>query len=112
MPPIDITGELLRVLLSLAAIVAMIFGAGWLSRRTQLRRIGGTRRLRCVESLSLGTRERVLLLEADGKRLLVGVGHGGMRVLHVYEGMVPVEPAAETPVPGFAELLVRLGRKS
>jgi len=112
-PDINVTGELIRVVLSLGAIVALIFAAGWLTRRLQSRQFIGGRRLRCVESMSVSGRERVLLIEADGKRLLVGVGTGGVRALHVYEGTVPVEavPAA-APLPPFAELLGRLGRKS
>ncbi|QRN56011.1 flagellar biosynthetic protein FliO [Dyella caseinilytica] len=112
-PDVNVTGELVRVVLSLGAIVALIFAAGWLTRRLQSRQFVGGRRLRCVESMSISARERVLLVEADGKRLLVGVGAGGVRALHVYEGTVPVE---QTPVPvavpPFAELLGRLGRKS
>jgi flagellar protein FliO/FliZ len=112
-PDIDVTGELLRVMLSLGAIVALIFAAGWLTRRLQARQFIGGRRLRCVESMSISARERVLLIEADGKRLLVGVGAGGVRALHVYEGTVAAEQApAPVAVPPFAELLSRLGRKS
>lgn len=112
-PDINVAGELLRVVLSLGAIVALIFAAGWLTRRMQSRQIGGGRRLRCIETLPISARERVMLIEADGKRLLVGVGSGGIRALHVYEGTVPVEATpAPAPLPPFAELLSRLGRKS
>lgn len=111
-PDINVTGELIRVVLSLGAIVALIFAAGWLTRRLQSRKFVGGRRLRCVESMSISARERVLLIEADGKRLLVGVGASGVRALHVYEGTVPVETVpAPVPPPAFAELLSRLGRK-
>ena len=111
-PDINVTGELLRVMLSLGAIVALIFAAGWLTRRLQSRQSGGGRRLRCLESMHISTRERVLLVEADGKRLLLGVGAGGIRALHIYEGTVPAEPAAApAPLPPFAELLGRLRRK-
>jgi flagellar protein FliO/FliZ len=111
-PDINVTGELIRVVLSLGAIVALIFAAGWLTRRLQSRQFVGGRRLRCVESMSISARERVLLIEADGKRLLVGVGAGGVRALHVYDGTVPVEAVpAPAPMPPFAELLSRLGRK-
>jgi flagellar protein FliO/FliZ len=100
------------VLLSLGAIVALIFVAGWLTRRLQSRQFSGGRRLRCIETMPISTRERVMLIEADGKRLLVGVGAGGIRALHVYEGTVPVEAApSPAPLPPFAELLSRLGRK-
>lgn len=112
-PDIDVTDELIRVVLSLGGIVVLIFAAGWLTRRLQSRQFIGGRRLRCIETMPISARERVLLIEADGKRLLVGVGAGGVRALHVYEGSLPVEeapkPVAVTP---FAELLGRLGRKS
>lgn len=112
-PDIDVTGELLRVVLSLGGIITLIFAAGWLTRRLQSRQFIGGRRLRCVESMSISARERVLLIEADGKRLLVGVGTSGVRALHVYEGTVTAEPApAPVAMPPFAELLSRLGRKS
>jgi flagellar protein FliO/FliZ len=114
-PDINVGGELLRVLLSLAAVIALIFVAGWMSRRLQARTLPGGRRLRCVETMSVGARERVLLIDADGKRLLVGVGQGGLRTLHVYEGEAPVDanPPAPLPVaPNFAQLLSRWKGKS
>ncbi|MCX7513149.1 flagellar biosynthetic protein FliO [Frateuria sp. STR12] len=112
---INVGGELLRVLLSLAAVIALIFVAGWMSRRLQARSLPGGRRLRCVESMSVGARERVLLIDADGKRLLVGVGQGGLRTLHVYEGEAPVDanpPAPLPAAPNFAQLLSRWKGKS
>ncbi|MBM7126296.1 flagellar biosynthetic protein FliO [Dyella flava] len=112
-PDINVAGEMVRVMLSLGAIVALIFAAGWLTRRLQSRQFIGGRRLRCIESMAISARERVLLIEADGKRVLVGVGAGGVRALHVYEGSVPVgEAPASVAAPSFAELLGRLGRKS
>ena len=107
-------GELLRVLLSLAGIILLIFAACWFSRRLQHGRGGGGRRIRCVETFTLGTRERIVLLEADGQRLLVGTGAGGMRTLHVYapdtdEGAHLPQPASSPTAarPAFAELLAR-----
>jgi flagellar protein FliO/FliZ len=65
--------------------------------------------------MAVGARDRVLLLDADGKRLLVGMGPGGMRTLHVYEGVAPAESAAPAPlpaVPNIAQLLSRWKAKS
>ena len=102
----SVGAELLRVCLSLLGIIALIFAAGWLGRRAQGRAQSGGRRIRCVESFAVGTRDRVLLLDADGKRLLVGVGQGGMRTLHVYEGEAPAaELPPSPPMPAFADLL-------
>ena len=110
------TGELLRVLISLVGIVVLIFAAGWLSRRMQRTRGAGGRRIRCVESFAIGTRERIVLLEADGKRLLIGTGPGGMRTLHVYDDSAAAPPVAvQTPsvvVPAFSDLLARWKRRA
>ena len=113
---IGVGGELARVILSLLGIIAMILVAGWLTRRMQARSRPGGRRIRCVEAMAVGARDRVLLLDADGKRLLVGMGPGGMRTLHVYDG-IPDEPEATTPpvvpsIPAFGELLARWKRSA
>lgn len=111
-PDINVGGELVRVLLSLCGIVALIFAAGWLSRRLQARTTPGGRRLRCVETMAVGARDRLLLIDADGKRLLIGVGPGGMRALHVYDGTAaaPEAPGAALPPMGFGDLLARWKR--
>lgn len=113
---INVGGELVRVVLSLLGIIALILGAGWLTRRLQGRTASGGRRIRCVETYAVGARDKMLLIEANGKRLLVGVGQGGMRTLHVYEGEVetPLETAssAAAPPPGFADVLNRWKRQS
>lgn len=110
-PEFSAAGELVRVTLSLVGVIAMILAVGWATRRMQRRPRAGGRRIRCVESYAVGTRERLLLLDADGKRLLIGMGPGGMRTLHVYEGTVADEVVADTnagPVkPVFSELLAR-----
>ena len=110
-PEFNATGELVRVILSLAGIIGMILVASWLTRRMQRRPGGGGRRIRCVESFALGARDRLLLLDADGKRLLIGMGPGGMHTLHVYDGVAPEQAerlqAASPARPAFAELLAR-----
>jgi flagellar protein FliO/FliZ len=111
-PEINVGGELVRVLLSLVAIVALIFVAGWLSRRLQARTTPGGRRMRCVETMAVGARDRLMLIDADGKRLLIGMGQGGMRTLHVYDGTAPTpEPGPQMPIAPFGDVLARWKRK-
>jgi flagellar protein FliO/FliZ len=112
-PDINVGGELVRVVMSLVAIIALIFVAGWLSRRLQARTTPGGRRLRCVETMAVGARDRLMLVDADGKRLLIGMGQGGMRTLHVYEGSAPAPEAhPQPPIPPFGDVLARWKRKS
>ncbi len=105
-------GELVRVIFSLVGVIAIILVAGWLTRRIQRRRpAGGGRRIHCVESFAVGTRDRLLLLDADGKRMLIGIGATGMRTLHVYDGTVPDDDRPQVPGPAkpvFADMLARL----
>ena len=116
-PEFNAAGELARVVLSLLGIIGLILAAGWLTRRMQRRHGVAGRRIRCVESFAVGARDRLLLLDADGQRLLIGMGPGGMRTLHVYDG-VPVESVTQDiqppgpPLPAFGELLARWKRGS
>ncbi len=115
-PEFNAAGELARVVLSLLGIIGLILAAGWLTRRMQRRHGVVGRRIRCVETFAVGARERLLLLDADGKRLLIGMGPAGMRTLHVYDGApaapVAAEQPAVPPLPAFGELLARWKRGS
>jgi flagellar protein FliO/FliZ len=115
-PEFNAAGELVRVVLSLLGIIGLILAAGWLTRRMQRRHGVAGRRIRCVETFAVGARERLLLLDADGKRLLIGMGPGGMRTLHVYDGApaepVSIEQPAAPSLPAFGELLARWKRSA
>ncbi len=68
--------------LSLAGVVALIFGLAYLARRFQ-RTPTGSGLLKVIDGLTLGTRERILLIEADGERVVVAVVAGRIDTLHV-----------------------------
>lgn len=94
------TGGLLRVCASLAVVIGLILGAGWLLRRLQ----GGVRsgaQLRCVESVAVGMKERVVLLQAGEYQFLLGVAPGNVRTLHVFDSPLAA-PAAAAPTPAAA----------
>jgi flagellar protein FliO/FliZ len=95
-------------LLSLLFVLGLIVALGWLYRRMPRR--GGSRggeQLRIRATLSLGMKERLVLVEAAGKNLLLGVTPTSVTCLHQYEGDLPesmVEPLR------FSHLLLRVGR--
>lgn len=85
-----------QMLVSLALVVALIGGLFVLLRRLQAR-AGGAGSIRALAALSVGTRERVVLLEVAGRQLLVGVAPGRVQALLVIgEGAagLPAEPFA------------------
>ncbi|MEW8461479.1 MAG: flagellar biosynthetic protein FliO [Candidatus Thiodiazotropha endolucinida] len=48
--------------------------------------MGGKGMVRVVGGASVGTRERVIVVEVDNQRLLLGVAPGQVRTLHILQG--------------------------
>ncbi|MGQ0700084.1 MAG: flagellar biosynthetic protein FliO [Panacagrimonas sp.] len=72
---------MLQMALSLAAVVAMILGLAWLTRRMQGLRGTQTSELRIKATLAVGLKERVVILEAAGQQFLIGVAPGQVSIL-------------------------------
>ena len=106
----DMAGAAVRTVLSLLAVVVLILSAGWLMRRVQAGDGLNRRAVRVLEGVSVGARERVVLVEVGTTQLLLGVAPGQVRTLHVLEQRIErAEPAAP---PRFADVLQRLRRSA
>ncbi|AOB31050.1 hypothetical protein AKI39_10615 [Bordetella sp. H567] len=87
-----------RVIVGLVVVIAAILACGWLARRAGLagRAPGGT--MRVVDSLTLGPRQRIVLVEVADTWVLVGVTAGQMNSLHTLPAgdtaAVPQAPGA------------------
>lgn len=117
---------MLRVCVALALVLASVYGVAWLMRR--LRGAAGVSApgIAIVSQVSLGARERAVLLRVGERHLLVGVAAGSVRLLQEVNFASPPDGAplttggaaatggASAPVavpPSFRELLRRsLGR--
>lgn len=102
-------GYVFQILFSFAAVIAFIFGFAWLMRRSgRFGALGGGRGLRIVSSLSLGMREKIVVVNVGDRNIVVGVAPGQIRTLHVMEGGAGLP---EAPVSGksggFGPLLAR-----
>lgn len=64
-------GTLLSVVGYLLLVLALIALASWLAKRSRLLGQGGD--IRITSSLGLGVRERLVVVEVDGRRWLLGV---------------------------------------
>src|SRR5215471_18577265 len=87
-------GSLVQMVLSLAGVVAMILVLAWMSRRMQGLRGQGASDLKLRASLSVGMKERVVLLEACGQQVLIGVAPGSVSILKV---LGPVAASNDAP---------------
>jgi flagellar protein FliO/FliZ len=87
---------LVGLLVVLAAIVALAF---MMRRMTGVQsRLGSE--FRVVSGISLGARERMLLVQVGEQQLVVGVAPGRVQTLHVLDK--PIEAAARAPAGGVA----------
>ena len=104
LPAGDLTSAAIRMVLGLAVVLALLGAAAWVSRRF---RLGAGMRgglIEVVSGLSLGARERVVLIRVGGEQVLVGLSPAGMRTLHVLNQ--GGDRAAEDS-PGFANYMDR-----
>ncbi len=71
--------DLSSVIVSLALVIAFIFAAAWVVRRTPFG-MGGRASgpLKVIATLPLGTRERLLLVQARDRELLIAVSPAGV----------------------------------
>jgi flagellar protein FliO/FliZ len=78
-------GVMLETVAGLLVILGLILGLGWFFKRFGRLSISGKGDITILGGVSLGPRERAVLLQVEGKRLLVGVAPGRVQTLHVLE---------------------------
>lgn len=97
------THGLVQVTLGLAAVLALILLLAWLVRRFGPLHAGGPGTVRLLGGVSLGQREKAVLVQVGDKQLLLGIAPGNVRTLHVFDA--PVLP--ESPTAGDEALAPR-----
>ena len=83
LPAADLTSAAIRMVLGLAAVLALLGAAAWVSRRFRAGAQARGGQIEVISGLSLGARERVVLIRVGTDQVLVGVSSSGMRALHV-----------------------------
>jgi flagellar protein FliO/FliZ len=98
---------IVQVTLGLIAVVATIFAAAWLFRRMGGVQASARGQLRIVGGLSVGARERVVLVQVGSEQILLGVAPGRVESLHILaQPLELTEPTSPAPmVEAFAKRL-------
>lgn len=105
-------GSVLQMIAGLALVVVLIFALAWAVRRFGHVNVNARGALRVVGALSMGARERVVLIEAGDKQILLGVAPGRVQTLHVLDEPIRPQPGTSSPTGGFAERLrIAMGGK-
>lgn len=94
-------GSLLQTSLALIFVIALMLGLAWLTKRLNPRGLGGAgSNVKLVGTLSVGARERILVVEVGEQWIVVGASPGRMNALATMprqEGSAPLQAA---PLPG------------
>lgn len=85
---VSMGSQLLRMILGLSLVVAIIVGIGWLTRRYTSLRTGPGSAIEIKSGVSVGPKERVLLVEVGEEQILIGVAPGNVTKLHVLANKV------------------------
>ena len=91
------TVDYFQAIAPLALVLALIVGAAWLLKRLHQPRSDSATLMKVQASLSLGPRERIVLVEVAGQCLVVGVTAGQINSLL----SVPAQPLPEADKTSF-----------
>ncbi|HSH42978.1 MAG TPA: flagellar biosynthetic protein FliO [Arenicellales bacterium] len=77
--------SLLQVLLGLIVVIALMLVFAWLMRRMSGVQGGTAGALRVLGGMSMGAREKVVLVQVGETQLVLGIAPGRVQTLHVME---------------------------
>jgi flagellar biosynthetic protein FliO len=102
------TGSLLTTVFSLILVLGLLVGLAWLLKRFGPKTITGGANVKLVGALSVGARERILVVEVGEQWIVVGASPGRMNALATLprqEGAAGLDAQAGAALPGanFAE---------
>lgn len=79
------TTDPVTVLLGLLFVVGLIFVLAWLLKKVSGGPLLSNSTMKVLSSMSVGTRERVVLVQVGDKQMLLGVGAGSVSQLHIFD---------------------------
>ena len=90
-------GSLLQVLLGLIVVLGLMALCAWMLRRFSTSRTANGTNIRIVGGVSVGTRERVMVVEVGEQWIVVGVAPGRVTSLSTMPKQESVPPSSDTP---------------
>ena len=101
-PKLLSAGYLMQVVGSLAIVFGAVVLMAVVVKRVNRSPSTGKASLSVMGSTSVGTREKVVLINAAGQQILVGVAPGNVRTLHVFDEPLATDTAEEAKPADFS----------
>ncbi|AJQ96315.1 flagellar biosynthetic protein FliO [Gynuella sunshinyii] len=99
-PAIDLSG----MAIALIFIIGLIFACAWFVRRISGGVSFNNRQIKIITAVSLGTKEKLILIEAGGKQMLLGVTQHQINLLKEFDEPLDTS-ASEAGTPTFSDRL-------
>jgi flagellar protein FliO/FliZ len=90
----ELGATVIQVLAALVVTLALVFACAYALRRFGAVGVRGGQIIKVLSAASIGSRERIVLLEVHGRQLLVGVTSNAVTPLHVFDADAPSVPDA------------------
>jgi len=100
--------NIIQVVAGLLFVLLMVIVIAWMVRRVGGIRLSGGNGLNIICGMSMGARDRVVLLQVGEEQVLIGVSPGRIQTLHVLENPIDLETKQQEKInfsSRFAEVL-------
>lgn len=94
----NMAGNLVQTTLGLLVVLLLIGAAAWAFKRFGNAHIGAQGRMKIIGGISLGARERAVLLQVGDQQLVLGVSPGRVQTLHVLDQPLLVDEKPSDPM--------------
>ncbi|WP_367605695.1 flagellar biosynthetic protein FliO [Legionella sp. W05-934-2] len=74
--------EWLRMMIGLGFVIVVIFLLSWILKRVQTAGFASNSTIKLLTGLSLGGREKLMMVEVNGRFLLLGVAQGSVSLVY------------------------------
>ena len=108
-------GDVGTMVVGLAAVLGIILLLAWLSKRFNFTAPGGHNNMRLISAMSVGQKEKIVLVEVEGEKLLLGVTPHQINALkelgktgQTEEEALASESQTNTPRTEFADRISKL----
>jgi flagellar protein FliO/FliZ len=91
-------GSLLQVLMGLVVVLGLLAGTAWIIRRLGLAQPSSVSAVKVIGGTSVGTRERIVLVEVADQWIVVGIAPGCINALSTMPRQEGFSATEATPV--------------
>jgi flagellar protein FliO/FliZ len=100
-PPAGVSsGSVVQMIVSLLLVLAAVMAVAWFLKRINHQHHGALSALKVISGISVGQRERIVLVEVNDTWLVVGVAPGQVNALHsMPKGSIPEGDSTNGAIP-------------